>query len=74
MGTAARRQADQTRRKLFKKAQHVAPTQFSIEDRRALGIGAVYLKNALGPIQADGVNLIHGTARYHVALQAMIHD
>jgi hypothetical protein len=70
MRTAARLQSDQTRRKLLEKAQDLRSTQFPIEDRRALGVGAVNLKNVLGQIQADGGNLLHGTAPYLVALPA----
>jgi hypothetical protein len=53
---------DQTRRLLFEKSQHPRATQPSVEDRKAIGVSAVDLKNLFSQIQPDGGNLLHGTA------------
>ncbi|AWI61770.1 hypothetical protein N181_30820 [Sinorhizobium fredii USDA 205] len=40
--------ANQTSRQLFEEAQHLASTQFPIEQGRAFDIGAVNLENEFG--------------------------
>jgi hypothetical protein len=58
---------DEAWRLPLEKSQYFPSTQSSIEDRSAIGVSAVNLKNLFSQIQSYRGNLLHGTAPVRVA-------